>query len=162
MPESIAQQREVFRPADRLTERELGAWYGFLRAHAHLIATLDAELHEAEGISLSEYEALLFVRTAPGSRLRISELAERSLLSQNGISLLVDRLALAGLLRREDHDEDRRGAYAAITAKGRSMLRGANLVHLAGVRRRFLDRLSPEERRLLGPIWERLLGPEDA
>jgi DNA-binding MarR family transcriptional regulator len=159
MSDSTAQQREDVRPADRLTERELAAWYGFLRAHAHLIATLDAELREA-GISISEYEALLFVRTAPGSRLRISELAERSLLGQGGASRLVDRLALAGLLRREECDEDR-GAHVVITPRGRSVLREANLVHLAGARRIFLDRLSPEETHSLGEIWERLLGPEE-
>ena len=48
-----------------LTELELGAWRGLLRAHATLVRRLDAELEEAHGISLSAYEVLLLLHEAP-------------------------------------------------------------------------------------------------
>jgi hypothetical protein len=48
----------------RLDETELGAWRGFLRAHAALVRDLDAELQSAHGLSLSSYEVLLLLAGA--------------------------------------------------------------------------------------------------
>ena len=45
--------------ADSLTERELRAWRGMLRAHASLTKALDADLEAEHGLPLSSYEVLL-------------------------------------------------------------------------------------------------------
>ena len=50
------------------------AWSGFLRMQAQLLRTLNAELQAEHGITLSEYEVLLFLDW-PQSRLPISTLA---------------------------------------------------------------------------------------
>ena len=50
------------RPAastDQLSERELRAWRGMLRAHAALTKALDADLEAEHGLPLSSYEVLL-------------------------------------------------------------------------------------------------------
>ena len=83
-----------------LTASELAAWRGLLRAHSALAQELDLELRETHDLSLHEYEVLLLLSEAPGGRMRMSELATAVLLSQSGLTRLVDRLARSGSVER--------------------------------------------------------------
>jgi DNA-binding MarR family transcriptional regulator len=139
-----------------LTDEELGAWRGMLRAHSELVRTLDAELAREHDLPLSSYEVLLFLNDSPGGRMRMSELADTVLLSRSGLTRLVDRLERDGLLRRERCESDARGLFAEITDEGREVFNGARQTHLDGVRRLFLDRFSRDELRTLGAFWQKL------
>ena len=136
---------------------ELAAWRGFLRVHSALVRDLDAELRASHGLSLHEYEVLLVLSDAPGARLRMSDLAAAVLLSQSGLTRLVDRLVRAGSVERERCEEDRRGHWAALTPAGRATFETARAAHRAGVRARFLDRLDEEDLRALAAAWERVV-----
>ncbi len=139
-----------------LTPLELGAWRGFLRAHAGIVRDLDDELQAAHGLPLTSYEVLLYLAEAPGKRLRMSELASSLLLSQSGVTRLVDRLEREGLVRRERCEEDGRGFFAVLSEAGEARFREVRPTHLAGVRRRFLDPLSQDDQRALQAAWESL------
>ena len=139
-----------------LTPAQLGAWRGFLRVHSALVEALDAELRASHDLSLHEYEVLLLLGEAPGARMRMSDLAAAVLLSQSGLTRLVDRLVRSGSVERARCEEDRRGLYAALTDAGRSRLAEARPAHLAGVHERFLDRFDENELRLLAGFWERV------
>jgi DNA-binding MarR family transcriptional regulator len=139
-----------------LDERELRAWRGLLRIHAALAKALDAELQAAHGLPLTSYEVLLHLSSADGERMRMCDLADEVLLSRSGLTRLVDRLEREGLLARETCPSDGRGAFARLTPDGRRRLDTARATHLAGVRARFLDRLSPDEQETLGDLWVRL------
>jgi DNA-binding MarR family transcriptional regulator len=89
----------------------------------------------------------------------MSHLADAVLLSRSGLSRLVTRLASQGLIERKDCENDARGAFAVITAEGRRRLNEARATHRAGVRERFLDRLSERDQRQLSKVWSRLLDP---
>jgi DNA-binding MarR family transcriptional regulator len=141
---------------DQLDKEELAAWRGMLRVHAALTRALDAELTERHGLPLTSYEVLLFLADAPGGRMRMSELADSVLLSRSGLTRLVDRLERDGLLERERCEEDARGYFAAITDRGRALFDEARRTHLAGVRERFVDRLSRDDLRVLGELWEKV------
>src|SRR5689334_22881282 len=92
----------------QLSPTELAAWRGFLRAHARIVRELDAELQARAGLPLRAYEVLLQLEDAPAQRLRMSELAERLLLSAGGATRLVDRLQQDGLVYRSTDGGDRR------------------------------------------------------
>lgn len=126
-------------------EQQLSAWRAFLRAHATVVDRLDHELQGEHGLALTWYEVLLHLNQAPEHRLRLSELAERLLLSRSGLTRLVDRMVAAGLIERADCRTDRRGAFAVLTPEGRSRLRLAAPVHLRGVKEHFADLLTPDE-----------------
>ncbi len=145
------------RRGDRLDELELGAWRGFLRVHAALTGHLDAELAAGHGLPLSTYEVLLYLADSPDGRMRMSELADSVLLSRSGLTRLVDRLVREGLVERHACPGDARGMNAVITGAGRERFAQARRTHLDGVRRRFLDNLSPQEMRQLARIWDRML-----
>ena len=136
-----------------LSELELGAWRGLLRTHAALVRDLDAELEAEHGLSLSAYEVLLLLAEAPKGRLRMSELAESSLLSLSGMTRLVDRLVGAGHVERERCAEDRRGLWARLTPAGADLFRRARETHLRGIRERFLSRLSDAQLTALAEVW---------
>ena len=127
-----------------------------LRVHAHVTHDLDAELTRLHGLPLSSYEVLLYLADSPDGRMRMSELADSVLLSRSGLTRLVDRLERDGLLERERCEEDARGYFAAITDKGRMLFDEARRTHLAGVRARFVSRLSREDLRTLGELWEKV------
>lgn len=141
---------------ERLAPSELAAWRGFLRVHAAVTRTLDAQLAAAHGIPLTSYEVLLHLCDAPDGCMRMSELAESVLLSRSGLTRLVDRLVGEGLVCRQACPSDARGQNAIVTAAGRELLASARRTHLAGVRERFLSRFSAAELAQLAAFWERL------
>ena len=131
------------------------AWSGFLRMQAQLLRTLNAELQAEHGITLSEYEVLLFLDWSPESRLPISTLASSVFLSLSGVSRLVDRLARDGYVRRETSAQDSRVSYAVLTQAGLEKRRAAKPTHLGSVRKHFLSHFSNEELLMLARFWER-------
>lgn len=143
-------------PIQELSGIELGAWRGLLRVHAALVRELDAELDDAHDLPLLSYDVLIYLRSAPGKRLRMAELADDVLLSRSGITRLVDRLEREGLLTRDTCSSDGRGCFAVLTEAGEEVLSRARPTHLAGVRARFLRHFSREELRLLAVFWERV------
>jgi DNA-binding MarR family transcriptional regulator len=148
--------------AKPLSPVELDAWRAFLRAHARVTRVLDAELTAECDLSLGTYEVLLHLNDAPGRRLRMTELAERVLLSRSGLTRLVDRMEREGLLRRESCPTDLRGTNAVLTGEGLARLKAAAPVHLRGVREHVVDLLVPAEVAVLAEALGRLAGPLDA
>ena len=136
----------------------LAAWQTFLRAHAHVVRALERELSDDQALALTDYDVLVQLSAAEHRRLRMSELADRLLLSRSGITRLVDRLAADGLVERVTCDDDRRGQWASLTDAGHERLRRASPIHLRGVAEHFLDRLSADEVAALERTLARLVG----
>jgi DNA-binding MarR family transcriptional regulator len=143
----------------RLEPTELGAWHGFLRAHAELVHVLDTELREEHDLPLAWYDVLVVLDEAPGRMLRMAELSASVLLTPSGVTRLVDRMGAAGLVRRERCGSDRRGYFAVATERGLALLDEARPTHRRGVRRLFLDAFTPDELAALASFWERLPAP---
>src|SRR5206468_9698865 len=101
-------------------------------------------------------DVLVQLAEAPGHRLRMSELAEAVLLSRSGLSRLVDRLQKDGLVLREPDPCDARGLFTVLTDKGRDTLRDAAQVHLAGIARLGVHRLTEAELRQLAELMRKL------
>jgi DNA-binding MarR family transcriptional regulator len=117
----------------------------FLRAWSRAALTvpraLDADLLIEQGMSLSEYTALMQLSEAPGQTLRMSDLASACALSLSGMSRIVGRLEAQGLVERERSSCDGRGLDAVLTDAGLGRLRRAWPTHLASVRRHMMDHL---------------------
>jgi DNA-binding MarR family transcriptional regulator len=109
------------------------------------MATLDAELQGAHGVSLAEYEVLVALSEAADRRLRMSDLATVLHLSPSGLTRRLDALARRGWVRRERCPSDRRGTFAVLTDDGYAQLVNAAPTHVRGVREHLIDRLSPRQ-----------------
>jgi DNA-binding MarR family transcriptional regulator len=143
-------------PEEGLTEGEMRAWRGLLRAYSSLAKRLDARLENEHGMPLTSYEVLHRLQDCQDGRMRMCDLAEQAQLSRSGLTRLVDRLERDGLLERCSCDHDARGAYACLTASGRDRLIAARVTHLAVVREQFLSRFSEGELIALVESWDRI------
>ncbi len=139
-----------------LSQAQMLAWRRFLRAHALVTRRLESELLAEQGLPLATYDVLVQLVEAPERRLRMSELAERVLLSRSGLTRLVDRLEREGLVRREACDEDARGLFTVLTTAGLDRLRDATPVHLRGVAQHAVGRLDDEEAVALARLLAKL------
>ncbi|MBO9533998.1 MAG: MarR family transcriptional regulator [Solirubrobacteraceae bacterium] len=146
-------------PADDgpLDPTELAAWRGMLRVHARVTAILDAQMREAHGLTVSQYEVLLFLGDAPDGQMRMADLASRALLTRSGMTRLVDRLVELRYVERAAAEGDGRGAFACLTPAGADALRVAQRTHRRGIREEFLRKLPQSEQLALGNAWEHVL-----
>ena len=135
----------------------LGAWRAFLLAHARVMRTLERELQDEQDLALTDYDVLVQLATADERRLRMSDLADRLLLSRSGATRLVDRLVAGGLVERVTCESDRRGQWAMLTDDGMTRLRDATPTHLRGVAEHFVDRLDAGQLRELEAMLGRVL-----
>src|ERR671918_335183 len=117
---------------DRVTPEQLEVWRSFLRAHSLIIRRLETDLMDR-------------LVESDDRRLRMSDLAERVMLSPSGLTRLVDRMVEAGLLCREPSENDARGSYAVLTDHGFETLRSATGTHLRGIRDYVLGRFTDAE-----------------
>jgi DNA-binding MarR family transcriptional regulator len=141
----------------RLTETELGAWRSFLRAHAQITRKLEADLVAEHELPLPSYDVLLQLAESPGRRLRMTELADRVLLSRSGLTRLVDRLEREGLVERAACPNDARGTHAVLTDAGLARLRQAAPTHLRGIGEHVTGRLTPAEVDQLRELMTKLM-----
>ena len=141
---------------EALTEGELRAWRGLLRAYGCLAKRLDTELEQAHKLPMTSYEVLHHLQEASGGRMRMCELADHAQLSRSGLTRLVDRLEREGLLERCSCNHDARGSYACLTDSGRERLEEARVTHLAVVREHFFSHFSELELGALADMWERI------
>jgi DNA-binding MarR family transcriptional regulator len=147
--------------APPLTELELAAWKGLHRAQAHLRRELEARLTEVGGgLGIGEYDVLIALSQAPGRASRMSDLAERMVMTSGGFTRLVDRLVRAGYVSRQRCPDDGRGSLAVLTDEGAGLIERLVPARAEQVRRLFLDHLDAEDVRRMAAAWERIAGPE--
>ena len=144
-----------------LSETELRAWQALLHAHHEVIRRLDDELRGEHGLSLTDYDVLLRLARAPDRRLRMTELADRVLMSASGLTRMVDRLVDEGFVRRDRFDGDARVMLAQLTERGRRALRRAARTHLRGIHEHFTGRLSQTQLRNVASALETIAGPHE-
>ena len=124
--------------------RGLEAWNSLLRAHATLMRRLETDLVQATGLALADFDVLAQLANA-GGELRMTELADRALISRSGMTRRVARLVDEGFVRRANVDADRRGVVVALTDAGIARLTETAPVHLRGVSELFVAQLDDQE-----------------
>ena len=148
----------------RLTRAVPPAWLRLLRAHATLTRRMDANLQSTHGLTINDYEVLLALARAPDRRMRRVDLAGHILLTQSGITRLLQGLEDSGLVERAACDTDRRVDYALLTDKGFERLRDAGQTHLDDIRSLFAALFNEDELETLDDLLGRVLdgaGDED-
>ena len=138
-------------------EEKNAAWRSFLEVHSTVLRAMERELQEGQGLLLTWYDVLVHLSEAPGDRLPHQVLADSILLSRSGVTRLVDRMVVAGLVRREPCPEDRRVSYVAMTEAGAAALHRSGPDHFRSVRQHFTRHLNPEDLPVLESFFARVL-----
>jgi len=147
---------------DRIVARELPgrrglqAWNALLRAHATLLRQLEIDLESKAGLALADYDVLAQLAAANGE-LRMTELANRALISRSGMSRRVARLVDEGLLRRDKAGSDARGVVVALTDAGEARLAETVPVHARGISQLFVAKLDDQELALLERVLTKVM-----
>ncbi|MEP6852875.1 MAG: MarR family transcriptional regulator [bacterium] len=119
-----------------LSEAERTVYEGLRRTAALFARELSAALEHDVRLTAVEFELLETLATPEAERLRMSDLAERIMLTPSGVTRVVTRLGRRGLLVRHRTDGgDGRAYVATITEAGRELLARAGSAHRSAVRR---------------------------
>lgn len=133
-----------------LSEHEQQLWRGWLAANMLLPDRLSRDLQATHGLTGTDYQILVELSERDDRQMRMSALADRTLLSRSRLSHQIDRMAQAGLVERRVCQQDGRGMYAVLTEEGWQTLVSAAPDHVESVRRHLMDVLTPEEFEVLG------------
>jgi DNA-binding MarR family transcriptional regulator len=121
-----------------------------------LLPALDRQLQSESRANFTDFEVLVHLSEAPQRRLRMSELADRTLSTRSAITRTVDRLAARDWVRRVRSADDQRGFYAELTVLGAEVLAEIAPGHVAAVRDYLIDLLTEDELAALRSIGRRV------
>jgi DNA-binding MarR family transcriptional regulator len=125
-------------------QRGLEAWQALLRAQATLLRQLETDLAKETGLALADFDVLAQLAHA-GGKLRMTELADRALISRSGMTRRVARLVEEGLVARAGADSDARGIVVSLTDAGIERLTETAPVHARGIAKLFVAQLDDQE-----------------
>src|SRR6266699_5790268 len=124
--------------------RGLVAWQALLRSHATLMRQLERDLAKETGLALADFDVLAQLALAGGA-MRMTELADRALISRSGMTRRVARLVDVGFVRRANADGDARAVVVSLTDAGVARLTEAAPVHARGISELFISQLDEQE-----------------
>lgn len=143
-------------PTPWLDEEETRIWRGFVQAMGRINSQLTESLKADAGLTLEDYEVLVYLSEAPDQRLRMTELSTMLAHSRSRATQRVDRLVKRDLIQREKCPEDRRGTFACLTNDGMQLLNKIAPEHLRQVRARLIDLIEPHERATMAEVLQRV------
>jgi DNA-binding MarR family transcriptional regulator len=109
---------------------------------------LDTDLERETGLALADFDVLAQLAEAHGE-LRMTELADRALISRSGMTRRVARLVDEGLVRRKKAGTDARGVIMERTEAGVARLAETAPVHARGISKLFVAQLDDQELAIL-------------
>ncbi len=127
-----------------LTSAEMSAWRNYVETFGDLSAAIEKDL-AAQGLTLGDYQVLVYLSEAEGGAMRMCDLADVLQLSPSGLTRRLDGLVKSGHVTRTPSTRDRRVMMGALTDEGRDLLEAAAPHHVASVRRHIFDHLDAEQ-----------------
>jgi len=128
-----------------------------VRTHRGLTESLGRELEQSVGIPLVFFDVLIHVGAAPEGRLTMSSLSSNVALTTGGVTRLVDRMAEAGLVARQNCPSDRRSIHVVLTPEGRAVLERAIAQHVDSIDRHLMAHLDTGDRAALEVVLTKVL-----
>ena len=138
-----------------LTPAEESAWRKYIVASRRLLEALDDDL-SANGLSLSDYEILVHLSDAEDRRLRMSDLAEKTILSRSRLSHRIKYMEGKGWVERQKCASDKRGTWAVMTTKGWNSIVKAAPDHVESIRNRFIDQISKADQANIAAAFDKV------
>jgi DNA-binding MarR family transcriptional regulator len=116
----------------------------------------------SQGLQPWEFDVLSALRrVGPPFQLTPGALLRATLVTSGTMTNRIDRLAAAGLVRREPDPRDRRGVLVTLTGHGKAAVDAA-LAGLLDQERKLLASLDGPQREVLAGLLRSLLAPFDA
>ena len=144
-------------PEERLGGDERVTTVGLLfESTLGLRRIFEPQISADSGLSNQSFDVLVRLARTPGYRLRMSELASQTSLTPSGLTRSVDRLEESGMVFRESCPDDRRGAFAVLSERGRAVMDEAIPLHVAHIGEVLNGVLTPSEERTLSSLLRKI------
>lgn len=144
-----------------LDEREQCTWRRFTAVQRRLPARLGQHLQRDSGLSPADYEILVIVSESPCGRMRAFEIGQATQWEKSRLSHHISRMVQRGLVERQVCARDPRYSEIVLTEAGRAAIEQAAALHVAHVRRYFVDALTPDQLDCLNGICDAVLARLD-
>ncbi|WP_420232311.1 MarR family winged helix-turn-helix transcriptional regulator [Pseudomonas sp. ABY48] len=138
-----------------MSSSEPDTWFRFVRAHRCLIREIERRLAAAGLPAYAWYDALWGLESGPDGTRRMNELADVMAIERYNLTRLVDRLEAEGLVTRSRASDDGRGAYAAITERGKVLRKKMWNIYEGAVDELFLSQFDDAQQRVFSDALER-------
>ena len=138
-----------------LTPAEEIAWRKYIVASRRMYEALDEDL-AAHGLTLSDYEILVHLSDAKDRSLRMSDLADKTILSRSRLSHRIKYMEGKGWVERQKCASDKRGTWAVMTTKGWNTIVKAAPDHVNSIRNRFIDRINKADQKSIASIFGKI------
>jgi DNA-binding MarR family transcriptional regulator len=120
----------VFMSTTQRTDADvIDDWRERQRTYLATAANLDRALEQNFDLGLSEFEILDLVWESNTPECTMRDIVDLTPMTQSALSRVVDRLARAGLLKREECTTDRRSMFVALTHDGKAVHSKARKVY---------------------------------
>lgn len=139
-------------PPRWLSPTQMTAWRAFIETVGDLTTALERDLLPT-GLSLGDYQVLVYLSESPDHQMRMSDLASRLQLTPSGLTRRLDGLVQQGWVERIPSETDGRVTMAHMTATGWATLTAAAPIHVESVQRRIFDHLDAAQVRHLGTAF---------
>jgi MarR family transcriptional regulator, 2-MHQ and catechol-resistance regulon repressor len=114
--------------------------------------------YQTYDLNLAQVDVLIALAGAPKATLNCSEIAEKTLITKGGITGVLDKLEVRGLVRRMPSRDDRRSTLVRLTAKGVEFFRKF-YPELVRRKRAFFEKaFRPDQMKEFGKLLDLLLG----
>lgn len=142
----------------QLTDRErANAFLGLVLASDGLVRALNHSLQDEHGLSLHEFEVLLFLAEfSQHQTMQMTELRRLTPLSQSRVSRVVSGLEAEGLVTRASDPADSRAVLVSITQNGITAFNAANTLHQQDLHDHLFSALTDDEVMQLGSITAKI------
>jgi DNA-binding MarR family transcriptional regulator len=142
-----------------LNPEQLHAWRSFLLAYARVVQYLNDDMQATSDMPLTWYDVLVHLSEAPEGTLCMTDLAESVFISRSGLTRLVDRMEIGGLVRRAPAPDDRRRMMASLTEEGFRRLAEAAPGHVEALRKVMIDLLDDTDVSALAAVMDKITAP---
>ena len=132
------------------------SWRAYIAGNQRLMDQMNKDLQAKHDMTLAEYRILVMLSEAPSNSLRMSDLADGVLSSRSRLTHQIRRMEEQGMVRRSTCEDDGRGVLAHLTDEGRRRHEEAAPTHVDGVRRNFIDLLTPEQLSIVGAVFAKV------
>ncbi len=138
-----------------LTDDEQQSWRNYVLTAHDLATALEADL-APHGVTMGDYEVLVWLSEAEENRMRMCDLAGALQLSPSGLTRRLDGMVKQGWVERASCASDRRVMWAHLTPVGRAKMEAAAPAHVESVRRHVLEPLGADGFDQFGTLFGRI------
>ena len=146
--------------ATPLDADQLRAYLTLKEVSSLLEHAVEQQLRVDGGLTGPQFQILARLHEAPGTRLRMTDVADSIVYSRSGLTYQAGQLEKAGLITRTPAEDDERSIMVTLTAAGRDRLAQVMPGHIEVVQRLLLTSLTRADvatiTEILGKVRDRM------